>query len=546
MKSVAIIGCGKHGADRVGFAIGHAHAEAWKRADPSLRLLTVDPSAENLANLADRFDVAPADRFAGTSALYAAVTPDFVSVCTWPGLHASQAKEAIAAGVKWIVCEKPMAADIAEVREMLAASRKAGAQMAIPHQRCFNPMNQLARRLIVEGAIGDGLILEGRVAGDWDILAWTVHWFDLARFLLDSKPVSVLAGCDVTDVRRYNHAVENASTIFVEFDNGAQASFITGPKSADGTTVCVRGSRGLMRIGKTAIKLYTDVGYRELTPDPDIVAAYPRDFVALMKNVLAAADGSEPLVCDAEHCHLATEVAYAAHESARARRRISLPMDTLFAPLEVLQHASKPVMPPGPYVLCADNHPGRDGIAEALLSLTRQPPTVLDATQDLTDTQLSGAGVLMLYHTHHLPSEATQAALRNWVRSGRPLLLIHAAIGAYPQWDEYKRWCGRVWVWGKGGSTHPHEPCTLAQSGLPDLPWNTGWLPRDEVFIRLADTSRVEDLVTAKIPHGEFPAAWRSVEHRNIATWVPGHRSDSWRVPAMREGLAAMLRLISG
>ena len=48
MRTVAIIGCGKYVEGKEGWAIGHAHAQAWLDAFPNVALHGVDISKENL------------------------------------------------------------------------------------------------------------------------------------------------------------------------------------------------------------------------------------------------------------------------------------------------------------------------------------------------------------------------------------------------------------------------------------------------------------------------------------------------------------------
>src|SRR5262249_3959966 len=155
--------------------------------------------------------------FSSTQALYAAMKPDFVSVCTWPPLHAPMTIEAAQRGARGIICEKPMALDGGEIRQMREACEKAGARLAIAHQRRYEPHLQRARQILQGGEIGGDFVLEARVADGWDMFSWTVHWFDMANFLLDDMPASVLGGVDHTGQRRYQHAVENAAIAFVEY-----------------------------------------------------------------------------------------------------------------------------------------------------------------------------------------------------------------------------------------------------------------------------------------------------------------------------------------
>src|SRR3990170_5576528 len=106
MRTAAVIGCGKRGTGKEGWAIGHEHATGYREADPKIRLLGVDPNQDNLLAFGEKFNLPKDDLFASTGELYAKVIPDYVSVCTWPGLHAPMVLEASNKGVKGIFCEK--------------------------------------------------------------------------------------------------------------------------------------------------------------------------------------------------------------------------------------------------------------------------------------------------------------------------------------------------------------------------------------------------------------------------------------------------------
>jgi len=296
-----------------------------------------------------------------------------------------------------------------------------------------------------------------------------------------------------------------------------------------------------MRVGAT-LSVLNDQGATVHSPE----SAPGANFGALMADLIRVAGSSESMLCGAEQCAIATEIAFAAHESARTMRTVALPLATQFAPLEIVQQSPRLALPRGRVVLLADDHfgsGGREGLADAVDALTGDAPLVLDATQPLEASVLSDAAVLLIYHTQAEADAETQRLLTDWVGRGKALILVHAALGAWPQWDAYGRWACRVWTWGTGGSEHPLEPAELRV--LPDAPyhptWEVAWLPRDEVFTRLQSTDVAIDLVTATIPQGSFPAAWKSAEHPGVGAWMPGHRGDSWSVPAMREGLAHLI-----
>jgi len=538
----AVLGCGKAREGKVGWAIGHAHAEGWRAADPTVRLVGVDPSAENLASFGRAFGLDAEDLYPSTEAMYAAIAPDFVSVCTWPGLHAGLVIEAARQGVRGIVCEKPMASDVGEIRRMVEACAGAGVRLAIVHQRRYDPKFQAARELIRDGAIGDGLVLEARVANDWDMLEWTVHWFDMVGFLFDAAPLSVLAGIAHTGQRRYGHAIEDRSIAFLEYPGGRQAIFVTGPENPPGDDIVIRGSVGILRIG-SRLSVLTDQGATVYPVEPPQISA----FGALMTDTLRVAGTADPMLCGVEACAVATEVAFAAHESARTMQTVALPLMTEFAPLEIVQGRPRLELPAGRIVVVADDHfgsGGPEGLVESLETLTGRPPHVIDAARPLAPADVADAAIIVVYHTQAARDPGTEALLTAWVEAGRPLVLVHGVLGAWPTWQAYGRWACRVWVWGEGGSRHAMEPAELRvvpDHGFGSL-WAVAMLPRDEVYTHLLATTEALDLVTATITEGTVPAAWTAVAYPNVGSWTPGHRYDSWQVPAMQDGLAHLIR----
>lgn len=91
---------------------------------------------------------------------------DIVDICTPGDSHAEIAIAAAEAG-KAILCEKPLANDLADAQRMLAAVRKAG----VVHMLCHNyrrvPAVALAKRLIDEGQLGEIHHYRGVYLQDW-------------------------------------------------------------------------------------------------------------------------------------------------------------------------------------------------------------------------------------------------------------------------------------------------------------------------------------------------------------------------------------------
>ena len=140
---------------------GRVHAEGYLAAAAiGARLVAVaDPDGDAARGLAR--DLAIPGVYASYAELLEAEHPDIVSICTPPAFHVEVARAAVAAGVKAIHCEKPIATSYGDVLEMHRLAAEAGVQLTINLQRRFEPVHRFARDQIAAGAVGDVISLEG-------------------------------------------------------------------------------------------------------------------------------------------------------------------------------------------------------------------------------------------------------------------------------------------------------------------------------------------------------------------------------------------------
>jgi predicted dehydrogenase len=151
----------KIGIGLVGYGmIGRVHTLAYRELPlfypgqlPPLHLAAVCTSRPETAQAAAQeagFDAWLTD----VSALVQRDDVDVVD-CSVPNyLHRSTVLAAVAAG-KHVYCEKPLAMNGAEAREMLDAVQKAGVQVGMTFNYRFVPAMLRARQLLQEGALGD-------------------------------------------------------------------------------------------------------------------------------------------------------------------------------------------------------------------------------------------------------------------------------------------------------------------------------------------------------------------------------------------------------
>lgn len=202
-------------------------------------------------------------------------------------------------------------------------------------------------------------------------------------------------------------------------------------------------------------------------------------------------------------------------------------------------------------VLYADSHfgsGGREGLAAAMTSLTKKDPTVIDPEEHgLTANDVNSADLIVIYHTQAKLGAETKEVLVDWVAEGNALSIVHAGLGAWPEWDAHQKWCGLIWEWGV--STHPHSQVVIKTNEASQVPftYTEGWLPKDEVFIKLKEMASLSIDATVETTEGEvYPAAWHNEALPNIGCWMPGHMRSSWSVPTMVQGLEAVVLLTLG
>ncbi len=137
---------------------------------------------------------------------------DAVHITTPNFLHKPMALQAIAAG-KHVVCEKPLAMDAAEGKELLEAAQAAGIVHAVNFNLRFYAQCHQAKSLVDSGELGRVLLMHGRYLQDWLLNEtdwnWRLepglggdmrvvadigsHWLDLMTFIGGKRLTEVCA-----------------------------------------------------------------------------------------------------------------------------------------------------------------------------------------------------------------------------------------------------------------------------------------------------------------------------------------------------------------
>ena len=246
--NVGIIGAGR---------IGKVHAATLTYRIPSARVLAIaDINLAAAQQAAAQFNIPVATD--DPAVLLGNPEIDAVLICSATNTHAQFVVEAAAAG-KHIFCEKPIALELAQIDQALAAVAKAGVKLQIGFNRRFDANFARVRSAIVSGEIGQPALLHiisrdpgpppieyVKVSGGM-FLDMTVHDFDMARFLIGAEVEEVYVQAGVTVDPAIGAAGDvDTAVVMLKFANGVIGTIDNCRRASYGydQRVEVLGSKG--------------------------------------------------------------------------------------------------------------------------------------------------------------------------------------------------------------------------------------------------------------------------------------------------------------
>jgi predicted dehydrogenase len=275
--SIGVIGCG-----RIARAV---HLEVLAR-HPAARIVALaDPDAACLADAARRAPGAAALR--DPAALLARDDIDAVVIAVPTAEHAACAVEAFARR-RHVYLEKPLAAAVADGHRVVAAWRESGRVGAIGFNYRFDPLLERARRLLLDGAIGELIAIRGVfttaaiAAADWRrerargggaVLDLASHHIDLARHLTGREIVQAAAEL------RSRHSDDDTAAIQLALGDGVVAQLFSAFGSVEEDRVELFGSQGRVVVDR----------YRSLHVEADAVGSVRSPLARLRSAALGIA-----------------------------------------------------------------------------------------------------------------------------------------------------------------------------------------------------------------------------------------------------------------
>jgi dTDP-4-amino-4,6-dideoxygalactose transaminase/predicted dehydrogenase len=255
------------------------------------------------------------------SALLQEMRPDILSVCTWPQSHAQIVMDAAKAGVKAILCEKPIALTMPDLRAMIDICFEHGVKLAGGHQYRFHPAFVHAEVLIRSQRLGPVQTVTGCIKST--LANNGPHLIDTVRFLLGNRPAEQIAcRCQgESDTFSRGYPAENGAEGEIVFQGGITFFFRTGEAAPDFFKIQIECEKGRLEV--TPKSLILNGIAKRLPPDPSATCRSEQfhQFIRWAKNK------QHYYLADGESSAASAELVLAAYEAARLGTIVTLPLN---------------------------------------------------------------------------------------------------------------------------------------------------------------------------------------------------------------------------
>jgi len=333
-----VLGVGVIGAGRIGLV----HLEALSNCDSARAVIISNPTVSKAQAAAEKYKL---ESFTG-DADEVINHPDVeaVWICSPSSFHAEQIKACAAAG-KHVFCEKPIATGLDETIEAINACNAAGVKLMTALQRRFDPNFMRVKQSIERNEVGDIVQVKlcsrdpapppfEYVKGGGGIFKdMAVHDLDMARFLMDSEPVEILAtgSCQIDPAINVLPGPEafDTATILMKFANGKDAMIDVCRQAPYGydQRAEVLGKKGMIQTDNNypnTARIYTSTftGNADM-PYDFFMSRYKEAYVQETLAFVEALVQDKPSPCSGEDGLVALVMATAAGKSAEEKRWVS-------------------------------------------------------------------------------------------------------------------------------------------------------------------------------------------------------------------------------
>ncbi len=342
----ALIGCGRISANHVVSAMNN-----------NLEIVAVcDSSRENAEDKLLKFDLQ--DRsikiYTDYKEMIRQERPELVAIATESGKHAQIALDCMDYGCNLII-EKPIALSIADADAIIAKAKEKKLQVCACHQNRFNKSIVEIRKALEKKRFGKLLYGTAHVRwarnheyydraswrGTWEqdggaLMNQCIHDIDLLRWMMGDE-IEMVYGMTDRMIHPYIQA-EDLGIAIIKFKNGSygivEGTTDVYPRNLE-ETLYIFGEKGTVKAGGEAVNVIEEWKFSDYFGDEEQVKqecaenppnVYGFGHTKLYRNVIAAIEGKEKLLVDAEAGKRALELVLAIYQSAAIGQPVKLPL----------------------------------------------------------------------------------------------------------------------------------------------------------------------------------------------------------------------------
>ncbi len=253
--------------------------------------------------------------------------PDILCIATSQKMHAEQIQQAVAAGVKGILCDKPLATSLSEADRLLDACRSASVPLALGLDRRWLVSYRRLAELLRDGIVGH--LQSMIIYGIPNLINHGCHWYDAALHLAGDLEPHWVSGFvdDISDEPPDSRRrLDPTGRCIVGLQDDVHLYFTPGGSQRPAFDVV--GDQGRLTILDDGLNAWH---WQEVDapPQPLAIPEPIGDFPsgpAIVQDLLDALASSGRTACDVEEARRATEIGFAVHLShARLGARVDLP-----------------------------------------------------------------------------------------------------------------------------------------------------------------------------------------------------------------------------
>jgi myo-inositol 2-dehydrogenase/D-chiro-inositol 1-dehydrogenase len=318
--------------------IGRMHAENLARRSDAKLLYVVDTKPKAARALAEPLGARQADQ----ATVLADPNVDAVLIASSTGSHADLSIAAARAG-KAIFCEKPIDLALSKADVCIREIEKTGVPMFVGFNRRFDPSFRALKQRIDAGEIGklEQVIITNRDPGLPELrflassgglyLDFTIHDFDMARWLLGEEPVEVFAwGAVLVDKRVKTVAKDiDSAMLLLRTASGRMCHINNSRRAVYGydQRIEVLGAKGMLRaenLAPTTVERFGADGTVADRPHPNFQTRYAAAYAAELSSFIGSVERREPTEVGPRDGRQVLVLAAAALQSTRSGKPVRI------------------------------------------------------------------------------------------------------------------------------------------------------------------------------------------------------------------------------